>query len=389
MANELNIPGFKHYELDSTYQAKLAAGEVNAKDLSFVKETGKIYTQGGKYGGGLQYAIERTIQVGEGDELTSEQMAYNAETFSMVNNMLPVVIPFMGCVAIPYIDPSKGVVVVPLVMMDLMVMPVYITSNGNIEAGPQKIKDFVFEADPSEQAQFVVAYFSDLRGTSLFSAKEARAYVQHLYNNHYYICTVDVCSKYTSPNEIGVIEYNFGSQRFRRIYSTATGELVKEEEIQLGGSGGGSGNYLEVRELKMNDDMTVTDEQKAYNAETFNKAQAGEAIALSVMGYVLNVLMVTDGYVIFSSVVPNLNSESELLSVILGLYANGTFAIEGYNYCTVDTEMSDESENAVQNKVVKKYIDDALANAGGGGVSEDYVNTAIANAITTTLNTAV
>ena len=51
MANELNIPGFKHYELDSTYQAKLAAGEVNAKDLSFVKETGKIYTQGGEYGG--------------------------------------------------------------------------------------------------------------------------------------------------------------------------------------------------------------------------------------------------------------------------------------------------------------------------------------------------
>lgn len=246
MADELNIPGFKHYELDSTYQAKLAAGEVNAKDLSFVKETGKIYTQGGKYGGGLQYAIERTIQAGEGDELTSEQMAYNAETFSMVNNMLPVVIPFMGYVAIPYIDPFKGVVVVPLVMMDLMVMPIYITSNGNLEAGLSKIKDFIFEAAPSEHAQHIVAYFSDLGGTRLYaSAKEARAYVQHLYNNHYYICTVDVCSKYTdtsiSPNEIGVIEYNFGSQRFRRIYSTATGELVKEEEIQLGGSGGGSG----------------------------------------------------------------------------------------------------------------------------------------------------
>lgn len=241
MANELNIPGFKHYELDSTYQAKLAAGEVNAKDLSFVKETGKIYTQGGEYGGGgLQYVIERTIQAGEGDELTSEQMAYNAETFSMVNNMLPVVIPFMGYVAIPYIDQFKGVVVVPLVMMDLVVMPVYITSNGNIEAGPQKIKDFIFEADPSEHAQHIVGYFSDLGGTRIFaSAKEARAYVQHLYNNHYYICTVDVCSKYTdtsiSPNEIGVIEYNFGSQRFRRIYSTATGALVKEEEIQLGG----------------------------------------------------------------------------------------------------------------------------------------------------------
>lgn len=52
MADKLNIPGFKHYELDSVYQAKLAAGEVDAKDLSFVKETGKLYTQGGVYGGG-------------------------------------------------------------------------------------------------------------------------------------------------------------------------------------------------------------------------------------------------------------------------------------------------------------------------------------------------
>jgi hypothetical protein len=32
----------------------------------------------------------------------------------------------------------------------------------------------------------------------------------------------------------------------------------------------------------------------------------------------------------------------------------------------VDTAMSDSSENAVQNKVIKAYIDDAVANAGGG-----------------------
>lgn len=203
MANELNIPGFKHYELDSTYQAKLAAGEVNAKDLSFVKETGKIYTQGGEYGGG------------------------------------------------------------------------------------------------------------------------------------------------------------------------------------------GDGNYLEVRELKANDDMTVTEEQKAYNIETFNKAQAGEAFALSAMGLVLDLGMVISDVVLFSLLVPNPFGNRELISIGIALFPDGTFNPSQLDYCTRDTEMSDESENAVQNKVVKKYIDDAVANAGGGGVSEDYVNTAIANAITTTLNTAV
>ena len=98
MADELNIPGFKHYELDSTYQAKLAAGEVNAKDLSFVKETGKIYTQGGEYGGGSGECVTdkfiRTLY-GPYEELTDEQRAYNVETFNMYgnpNSELPTVV---------------------------------------------------------------------------------------------------------------------------------------------------------------------------------------------------------------------------------------------------------------------------------------------------------
>ena len=38
---------------------------------------------------------------------------------------------------------------------------------------------------------------------------------------------------------------------------------------------------------------------------------------------------------------------------------------------------------------VKRYIDQAIANGGGGGASTDYVDNAIANAITNTLNTPV
>lgn len=203
MADELNIPGFKHYELDSTYQAKLAAGEVNAKDLSFVKETGKIYTQGGEYGGG------------------------------------------------------------------------------------------------------------------------------------------------------------------------------------------GDGDYLEVRELKMNDDMTVTEEQKAYNAETLNKVLAGESVILSYNGIFFNkYLSVEDFFAFFVAYMPG-SSDETFSELAISMESDGTVSLDILEKGTIDTAMSDDSKNAVQNKVVKAYIDDAVANAGGGGVSEDYVNTAIANAITTTLNTAV
>lgn len=192
MANELNIPGFKHYELDSTYQAKLAAGEVNAKDLSFVKETGKIYTQGGEYGGGSS------------------------------------------------------------------------------------------------------------------------------------------------------------------------------------GSGGGDGNYLEVRELKMNDDMTVTEEQKAYNAETLNKVMAGESVILSYNGIFFNKsIWMDDIIVIFTAYIPG-SSDETFYELAISMEFDGTVYLDTYEKGTIDTTMSDSSENAVQNKVVKKYIDDAVAGA-----------------ITTTLNTAV
>lgn len=203
MENELNIPGFKHYERESTYQAKLAAGEVNAKDLSFVKETGKIYTQGGEYGGG------------------------------------------------------------------------------------------------------------------------------------------------------------------------------------------GDGNYLEVREVKINDDMTVTDEQKAYNAETFNKVMAGESVILSYKGIFFNkAIWMEFIIIIFTAYIPG-SSDETFSELAISMEPDGTVYLDTYEKGTIDTVMSDDSKNAVQNKVVKAYIDDAVANAGGGGVSEDYVNTAIANAITTTLNTAV
>lgn len=53
--------------------------------------------------------------------------------------------------------------------------------------------------------------------------------------------------------------------------------------------------------------------------------------------------------------------------VLVSVYIGGS--VSGENEITVDEEMSDESTNPVQNKVIKKYIDE---NAGGGGGGKLY-----------------
>lgn len=64
------------------YQEAVTAGEVDAQDLSFVKETGKLYTQGGVYGGGgVEARLVYTKQEG-GQSLTEDQIAYNVETYN-------------------------------------------------------------------------------------------------------------------------------------------------------------------------------------------------------------------------------------------------------------------------------------------------------------------
>lgn len=151
------------------------------------------------------------------------------------------------------------------------------------------------------------------------------------------------------------------------------GKTVEQrlQKLELGGGGsgsGGSGNYLEVRELKMNEDMTVTEEHKAYNIETYNKALAGETFALSIPnGPILTLGVFGSNYVVFNSFIANPDSNRGSFSLCITLFADGTFNPSYLTYrFGVDDFMSDLSENAVQNKVVKKYIDDAVANAGGG-----------------------
>ena len=282
MADELNIPGFKHYELDSTYQAKLAAGEVNAKDLSFVKETGKIYTQGGEYGGGSGDCVVdkfvRTLYGLEG-ELTDEQRAYNVETFNMYGNpdtTIPVV--YAGGFLIGNIDngsskitygfvdesPSAGIASM------LTQGKLYLFSDGSVQVDEPS---FIYSAS------FCLLYLSPHMAEMFFTGYDKFAGVKGVMSKEGRYSFVDTVVDQIKDGSgtSRYVEWNSGDKRYRTHFDTSY-RVSSTEEILSGGSGGGGTNIV------------------------------------------------------------------------------------------VDTAMSDSSENAVQNKVIKAYVDNAVANTGGGSV---------------------
>lgn len=61
MEETIRKVGFVHYEKDSTYQSKLAAGDVDENDISFVKDAGEIRVLGGIYGGCTKEQLEGAI----------------------------------------------------------------------------------------------------------------------------------------------------------------------------------------------------------------------------------------------------------------------------------------------------------------------------------------
>lgn len=54
-------------------------------------------------------------------------------------------------------------------------------------------------------------------------------------------------------------------------------------------------------------------------------------------------------------------------------YTNDAIASLPQNEITIDSAMSDTSENAVQNKVIKKYVDEKVANTGSGNGTSNIV----------------
>lgn len=128
-----------------------------------------------------------------------------------------------------------------------------------------------------------------------------------------------------------VIQFNYGSQRFERVYNATTGEEISTTEIPLGGGGGETGGGLETRILyvpELTAGSELTDEQKAYNAETCQKMLDGTAIAMITLSgggqvfYANNIIDVAsvigeEGYIInFNGVVGFYIAEGDTLMTL-------------------------------------------------------------------------
>lgn len=162
-----------------------------------------------------------------------------------------------------------------------------------------------------------------------------------------------------------------------------------------------SSSGAEIREFYTGD--SLTDEQKAWNLETFQLFQENKCFIVLDSGSGLLPLSWHAGR---SFVFQYGMINTVTLNYEITVSDDGSTTTRNVNYLP-DEELSTTSANVVTNRVVTTALNNkadksdiktingvSLLGGGditisGGGVSEDYVNTAIANAITTTLNTAV
>lgn len=114
----------------------------------------------------------------------------------------------------------------------------------------------------------------------------------------------------------------------------------------------------EIREVYIGD--SLTDEQKAWNLETLELAKQGKAIVRATLHgntFILELFNEDNeyqfGYTQFSP--------SGGVAVSVGVAEDGLAGIK-IEYSHFDSELSDTSENAVQNKVIKAYVDEKVAN---------------------------
>lgn len=169
---------------------------------------------------------------------------------------------------------------------------------------------------------------------------------------------------------------------------------VTIETVEPTSSGG-----VEIRELRINSNLS--DEDKAYNIETVELYKEGKALVITPIMYSQTSTDRTDRMAAPFFVDLHTGDSTKLatfrfLAPLIdetdpfgrGLIQEATVVISNDGSVSVtggsfyDVAMSDTSTKAVQNKVIKKYIDDAIANVEGGGGGNIVVDTEISSTST-------
>jgi hypothetical protein len=96
------------------------------------------------------------------------------------------------------------------------------------------------------------------------------------------------------------------------------------EMVDATPEGGGGLKYSEERTLYGINEEVLTDEQKAYNAETYSKMWREEAVTINVGGIFLPPLVSTTEYVRFGA---SLDFDGIIVQVIIKLYSDGSVEV--------------------------------------------------------------
>ena len=151
-----------------------------------------------------------------------------------------------------------------------------------------------------------------------------------------------------------------------------------------------SSEGVEIRELRTNSNLS--DKDKAYNIETVELYKEGKALVITPILYSQTSTERTDRMMAPFFVDLHTGDSTKLATFRFlapqmdetdpfgrGFIQEATVVISNDGSVSVtigsfyDVAMSDTSTKAVQNKVIKKYIDDAVANIEGGGSGGNIV----------------
>lgn len=137
-------------------------------------------------------------------------------------------------------------------------------------------------------------------------------------------------------------------------------------------------SVLFITPLKEGEELSA--ESKKTNAASYRKVVNGFAKNEFYDVKIFSLFMVVEATVISNPQVTHgvlkLMYEFDSKTIVLSVLADGSATLEETDNSsediTIDSELSDTSENPVQNKVIKAYVDEKVANGGGLEIREFY-----------------
>ena len=162
---------------------------------------------------------------------SAEDNAYNLETLELMreNKVLPAINAGDGTL-VPLTYGGDGQFILQVVQMGIeMQMSLTMAEDGSITMSQDVIAPYVLNS-PSR----VLEWLDKNRMLAQMGMHET---AMVLYNGQF--CLIDYNKATTGDSTKKVVQFNYGSQRFERVYNATTGEEISTTEIPLGGGGGG------------------------------------------------------------------------------------------------------------------------------------------------------